>query len=234
MRLYVLVEGQTEEAFVKQVLRPHLREVDVPVTPIIVTTRRDRLTGRKHRGGGRWKQWFRDLRRLMMEQSGYGVRFTTLFDLYRLPDDFPRLEIHLSTADTLRRADDLEQEMGAALSDPRFIPYLQRHEFEALVLASLDSMDTLLDAEDDLEGLESLRESLAGSNPEDIDDGEESAPSKRLADHIPGYVKTLHGPLAVEATGLPRIRAACPRFDRWLARLETLAHENPAQCFKAP
>lgn len=88
MRLYiVLVEGQAEEAFVKSVLAPHLASFDLEVRPIIVTTSRD-AHGRKHKGGGTWAHWLRDIKRLTGEQDG---RFTTMFDLYGLPDDFPGL-----------------------------------------------------------------------------------------------------------------------------------------------
>ena len=34
------------------------------------------------------------------------------------------------------------------------------------------------------------------------------------------YQKPLHGPLAVAAIGIDRIRAVCPHFHQWLGRLE--------------
>jgi hypothetical protein len=36
--------------------------------------------------------------------------------------------------------------------------------------------------------------------------------------------KTFHGPLLAMEIGLPAIRAACPRFDAWLTRLEHLSN----------
>jgi hypothetical protein len=65
---------------------------------------------------------------------------TTLFDLYGLPKDFPGLDEHQADKDTNRRCDALQATLGQEFDDPRFIPYLQRHEFEALVLASLPSL----------------------------------------------------------------------------------------------
>jgi uncharacterized protein DUF4276 len=59
--------------------------------------------------------------------------------------------------------------------------------------------------------------------PEDIDDGPMTAPSKRLRDAFAAYQKALHGPLAVAAIGLHRIRAVCPHFHHWLGRLEAVA-----------
>lgn len=224
MRLYIVVEGQTEEEFVKHVLRPQLERYGVRAEVIVVTTRRDRRTGKKlDQGGGHWKHWCRDIRRLVGEHPGHGVRFTTLFDLYGLPDDFPRRSEYEAVADTNQRVSLLEQAMQEEVGDWRLIPYLQRHEFEALVLAGLDALTDLLDTREELAGLEHLRASIAGCPPEDINDGIETAPSKRLATSIPGYDKALHGPLAAESVGLPVLRQACPRFDAWVTRLEQLA-----------
>ena len=50
VKVLILVEGQTEEAFVKNLLVTHLQEHGVAVVPIIVATKR-LLTGDKKRGG---------------------------------------------------------------------------------------------------------------------------------------------------------------------------------------
>jgi len=105
MRLYVLVEGQTEEEFVKSVLVPHLWRRRIEVRVSVVETSRDAF-GRKRRGGGRrWGKWYCDLKRLTTEQHGGDVRFTTMFDLYGLPKDFPVVRArlrqrHISACDT--------------------------------------------------------------------------------------------------------------------------------------
>lgn len=224
-RLYILVEGQTEEKFVKDLLAPHLQRLSVWSTPIIVATRRDKHTGKKSRGGGHWKHWAKDLHRLIKVHPGKEVRFTTLFDLYGLPDDFPEIEKYGQDPDTVRRADSLEQAMARAINDWRLIPYLQRHEFEALVLACLSSLTGLLDP-DDRVGAGKLSSSLGTLEPESINDGKETAPSKRLESHIEGYIKTVHGPLAIEAAGLGAIREKCPRFSAWLSKLEALSGQN--------
>jgi hypothetical protein len=225
IRLHVVVEGRTEELFVTQTLAGHLAGHDVFATPITVTTRRDPITGTKiGKGGGHWKHWRRDIRRLFLDGSS-DVRFTTVFDLYGLPSDFPKLEIHRPCADTVMRAELLEQAMAEDLQDRRLIPYLQRHEFEALVLAGLDQLRSVLDTVEDLTGLDALRADIGHTLPEEIDDGAETAPSKRLIRHVPSYQKSVHGPLVVGAVGLGRLRAACPRFDSWITRLERLSEE---------
>jgi hypothetical protein len=221
IRLYVVVEGQTEEAFVKHILAPHLFAHDVLAVPKIVTTRRDRITGRiLGRGGGHWTHWRKDIRRFFLDGSA-DARFSTLFDLYGLPDDFPRLAEHATCTDTLQRVALLEQAIADDLDDYRLVPYIQRHEFEALVLAGLDQLRSILDAQD-LGGLDALSREVGGTAPEDVDDGAHTAPSKRLFRHIPSYQKTVHGPLVVDGVGLARLRAACPRLDGWIQRLEQL------------
>ena len=226
MRLYILVEGQTEDGFIKSVLAPHLYGFGFDtVTSTIVETSRE-VSGKKKKGGGYWKNWERDLWLLTRQQKSSRARFTTLFDLYGLPKDFPGLGQHGSDTDTVRRIERLEEAMAHEVGDWRFTPYIQRHEFEALVLAGLDELELLLDAEEDLEGLKKLQHEIRGKSPEDINDGETSAPSKRLGQYILGYEKTVHGPLATEGAGLPRLRGACPGLDRWVSRLEELGRRS--------
>jgi hypothetical protein len=68
-------------------------------------------------------------------------------------------------------------------------------------------------------------EKLARSTPpEEINDGETTAPSKRIASQIPEYeaVKPSAGPQIVQAIGLATVRSKCPHFDAWVKRLENL------------
>ncbi len=221
IRLFVVVEGRTEELFVKRLLQQPLLERDVDARPIIVTTSRDSLTGRKRKGGGDWTKWQADIRRTLGPPTDPNVRLTTMFDLYGLPQNFPGLDAAMGERDTLRRIDVLELMMAEAIGDRRFRAYLQRHEFEALVLAGLPELREYLDPAD-RPGIDRLISSIQGHAPEDIDDGPKTAPSKRLEEHIVGYVKDEHGPLAVEAAGLDKVRALCPRFHQWLTGLEGL------------
>ena len=230
MRLIVVVEGQTEEAFVNHLLAPHLDDHHVYTSATIVGKMIAQKRGHRSRGGGHFRHWRRDVERILREDTGGELRVTTLFDLYGLPDDFPEIDVHESDLDTARRCDSLEAALAGVIDDRRFIPYIQRHEFETLVLASLRSLGELLDAEDDLAGLAALKEQIGDHPPEDINDGAMTAPSKRLLAHVRGFSKTLHGPLAVADTGLATIRQECPRFDTWVTTLERLsaqAADNP-------
>ena len=54
------------------------------------------------------------------------------------------------------------------------------------------------------------------------DDQWDDREGKRIEHLMPGYPKRVHGPLIAEKIGLEVIRNECPRFDRWLVRLESL------------
>lgn len=228
MRLIVVVEGQTEEAFVKEVLKPHLDDRGVYTSATIVGKMNAQRRGHRGRGGGHFRHWRKDILRILGGDRSDDLRVTTLFDLYGLPEDFPGLDEHKSDADTARRCSALEAALAAVFDDRRFIPYVQRHEFEALVLAALPSLRELLDAEDDLAGLTTLEAVVSDTAPEEINDGATTAPSKRLLAHVPGFSKTLHGPLATGDTGLAPLREQCPRFDAWVSTLETLSPAGEA------
>jgi hypothetical protein len=225
-RVFLVVEGQTERRFADEVLAPHLQQYGLWLSTVIVATRRD-AAGGKHRGGGKWKQWSRDLSQLLRVQDSPEVRVTTMLDLYGLPGDFPGLAAARALKDTDQRALALEQAMGEALGDPRLIPNIVRYEFETLVLAALDALETILENATDWRGLGTLRKEIGSTVPEDINDGPNSAPSKRLIKHMPGYRKTLHGPAALASAGLPALRARCARFDRWVSKLEALGEVQP-------
>lgn len=222
IRLIIVVEGQTEEAFVKGLLEPHLEQHGIYTSATVVGKMLARRRGHQSRGGGHFRHWQRDIDRILGGDRSDDLRVSTLFDLYGLPDDFPALGEHRADADTARRCSALEAALGALFDDPRFIPYIQRHEFETLVLASLPSLRELLDAEDDLAGLAALEATVATTPPEEINDGATTAPSKRLLAGIPSFSKTLHGPLAASDTGLIKLREQCPRFGAWVSTLESL------------
>lgn len=59
-------------------------------------------------------------------------------------------------------------------------------------------------------------------NPEMINDGSETAPSKRLSKIIKGYSKVNYGSLVAQEIGLLKIRAKCSRFNEWIIKLENI------------
>lgn len=117
----------------------------------------------------------------------------------------------------------LEAAFGAAINDFRFVPYIQLHEYETLLFAELDSFHVSFDnCDDQIAALKTISASFA--TIEHINNGKDTAPSKRIIDQIPAYYgrKTSAGPDIAEFTGITVIRAKCPHFDQWLTKMENL------------
>jgi len=189
--VYLLVEGQTEEAFVNELLVPHYSDMGLYMIPIVIET------SSGHKGGvTTYGKIARQTARLCKQHSREHV--STMFDLYALPKDFPGKE---------------------SPDYPRQGNGRQKHEFEALLFSRLDAFEDWLDDSDSLLPLRAIRET---TEPEDINDHPDSAPSKRILKAMPYYNKPAHGLQIAREIGLDAIRSACPHFDNWLKKLEGL------------
>ncbi len=131
----------------------------------------------------------------------------------------------MSIENTSARANAAEEAMAGVIPDPRFIPYVQRHEAESLLFAHLEKLKLRLPPSQH-KAIDRLAKETASDAPEDINDGPNSAPSKRLEKAFAPdkFQKLLHGVPAVGDIGLSKIRQRCPRFDAWVKRLEALGH----------
>ena len=222
IRFSVTVEGQTEETFVRRVLAPYLGLLSVGAYVRCVTTRRKK--GIKYRGGMiPYPRVKKEMERWMKEDRGDDARFSTMFDLYQLPTDFPGYEEASRSGDPYEKVKLLEGSLAKDMGDSRFIPYIQLHEFEALLLSDPKKLDSQFDDSDAVERITMLVSQF--SSPELIDDGMETSPSKRIATEIPAYasVKRSAGPLVAERIGLQTMRAKCCHFGEWIRKLEVLA-----------
>ena len=87
VKVMILVDGQTEEAFVKNPLASHLHNRGVLAVPVIVATKR-LLTGDKKRGGYvPYPRLRAEILRLLNDSSAACV--TTMLDYYGLAPEFP-------------------------------------------------------------------------------------------------------------------------------------------------
>ena len=224
IRLNFIVEGQTEEAFVKRLLNPHLANLGVYVKARCVLTSRRRNI--KHRGGiENYEKARNDINAWIREDRNLDVRFTTMFDVYGLPTNFPGYRDAKQTSDPYGRVKVLEDALGEDISDRRFIPHFQLHEFEALLLSDPQKLDAQFD---NSTGIRRLVDMVASfDSPELINDGRNTAPSKRIIGEIPEYerMKVSAAPIVAEKIGLPTLRLKCKHFGEWLCRLETLNKE---------
>jgi hypothetical protein len=219
-RLRVYVEGLTEELFVERILRNHLLQFGVMVErPILAATS---LHPSGQRGGFvNWAAVEADLRVLFMTDPSPDVRFTTMLDVYAMPAAIPGYPGLPTGARTIAEVDAIESAWAVHFGEPRFVPYLQRHEFETLVLAYPAALRAVFPQ--DAPALIALEQSVAAvPNVEDINDGPTTHPSARLTTAIPTYkpLKAYNGFFVLQEAGLSNVRPRCPRFDAWLARWE--------------
>jgi len=223
-RLHVTAEGPTEERYVNSVLVDHLGGFQV------VTDVRSVKTGRKrgvdYRGGmTNYPKARQDILNWMKEDQKPDAFFTTMFDLYALPDDFPGYADARRELDPYRRVAVLEAALKQDFGHRRFLPYVQLHEFEALILADPQRLDWVyLEHEG---AIQRLVEMVEGQNPELINDRPEAAPSKRIIEEIPAYEhqKASVGPVVAGKVGLAVLKERCRHFSAWLGQLERLPQE---------
>ena len=226
-RLLVHVEGQTEEAFVNEVLAAHLYGYGyTKVGARLVGNARQR----DRRGGIRpWSAVRKDILNHLKEDIG--CRSTTMVDYYALPQSGEKAWPGRAAAAQLDFADkavtvenallkDICNEMGGDFDHGRFVPYVMMHEFEGLLFSDANRLGQSIGRPDLSPHFQAIRDQFV--TPEEINDSPLTAPSKRILDLLPNYEKPLMGTLAVLEIGLDNIRQECPLFRGWLERLEQL------------
>ena len=144
---------------------------------------------------------------------------TTLIDLYALPANFPAhteaIEQGLSGG---MKAAHIERAWKVDIGHANFFPYIQVHEFEALVLT--DPSALLEFYPEHAHGIEKLRKECEPfQTPEDINEAKETSPSHRILNCVPTYRK-IDGFRHLQDIGVAELKAHCPRFKIWLERCE--------------
>lgn len=217
-RCLILVEGQTEERFVKDVLYPHFEPLGLVVIPTILTTKIVKI-GKNFKGGvTNYAKLRGDLVKLLRDGSAL---VTTLIDYYGLPDDTPGMSDRPPPSPSRDRVMHVERAMRLEVGSPgHFLPFLALHEFEALLFVDHQITAGVIPAPEKAGELLAI---AGGLEPEEINEHSETAPSKRLMKVFPSFRKTLHGPTAAKRIGLTAIRKRCPHFDGWMTQLETFA-----------
>jgi hypothetical protein len=223
-RLYLFAEGATEQTFADKLLKQHLANFRVYLHPPVLIAHAKKK-GRVHRGGSlKYLPMKNDILRFLRQEKGGDVFFTTMIDLYGIHAEFPGL----SEAEKLRhmpnkRVEALEEAFFKDIGDDRFVPYVQLHEFEACLFSDPTKFGDFYDHhQKQITALKAVAD--AHATPELIDDGQHSAPSKRIVAELPDYedAKSVIGPQVAELIGLNVMRGKCPHFAAWLSRLEKL------------
>lgn len=210
-RLFIVVEGQTEEEFVNVLLGPYLNTFgiyDVRATKI--------TTSKGYKGGFvNYQHLKNDVMRLL-KQSGNDVIVTTFVDLYKLPASVPNYATISKKPTKKNIVNEFEKAIEKDIGDIRFVPYIQMHEFEALLFSSAKGFSTYYENEKSvIKGVTKIMGEF--SNPEDINSNQ--PPSYRIKELAPNYDKIVYGNIMALEIGMATIIKKCPRFKIWIQEL---------------
>ena len=214
-RLHIIVEGDTEVEFIKNILKPFLIKngiKNISVSKI------------KHSKGGlnKYTHLKTDILNCIYQSD---IIVSTMIDYYGLPSDFPEYEQIVSTNDTAdAKVDKLEEAIKNEINLDKnmdfnnFIPYIQLHEFEALIFSNIEVIKKLYS---EREFNYSLLDEVIRKfpNPEEINDSIDTAPSKRLLSLYKGYNKIIDGNNILSGIGIETIMQKCGRFSGWIGQL---------------
>ena len=227
IEIYVIAEGQTEYTFVRDVLAPYMAPKGIYLYEYLI--------GKPgHKGGFiYYERALEDIRKFIKQRSDTFI--TTMFDYYGINPNWPgksdiqgliRIGQNLNSTEKARMIEEATHEkivkdIPGNNAEKRFIPYIEMHEFEALLFSHTQILEKKTGIS--LRKIEKITEQY--NSPEEIDDSPQSAPSKRLEALLPGYRKVAMGKVVSEAIGIPTIRNKCPHFNEWLRKMEELTGE---------
>lgn len=229
IRLKIIVEGQTEELFVKETLAEYLANKGYSVQPIIVLT--SKKHGTPYRGGFRRQQGYEYAANYIanLVKSDTDAFYSTMFDFYAFPQDVGCYSDMIGKGDIYQQVHCLEQYIYQDISNRvgryiNFIPYIQMHEFEAILFTNPSAYQNYGVTPEQVKEIIDIKRTY--ETPEHINNSPESAPSKRLIKIIDGYehLKVSNGSIYAGFIGVNAVREECKHFDAWLSSLEKLAN----------
>jgi len=215
----VMVEGPTEQRFVKDLLTPYMADRAVFLTAIILSK-----PGEKG-GDVKFSRAKNDIGHHLAQRKDTYV--TLMVDYYGISSHWPGYdesggaESHTQKSEimsrmTLEKVSDLFPGLSPRR---RFIPYFSMYEIEALYFSDPKILSEKL-------GIKQAKidEIVAECNePENINNSIQTAPSKRLEKLCGRFKKTTTGLSIARDIGISRMRDGCPIFNGWIETLESLA-----------
>lgn len=222
-KIFIVTEGQSETNFVSRVMAPYFagRCILIPNT---IVTKVDSRQGKTYKGGVANYAQIRNtlLKTLACSAKSKDSYVTTMFDFYRLPADVPGLIEAEKMNDPYEKVELIESEILKAekYNGKFFFPYIELHEFEAMLFSDITRLEEAYFEND----LTALKECVKmQTNPELINDGAETAPSKRILNSITCFDKANVGVDVLERIGIENIARKCRHFAEWIKRIEERA-----------
>ncbi len=218
-RVMVIVEGRTEQIFIREILAPYLGAKGVFLRATVLSK-----SGQKG-GDVRFVRARKDIAEHLKQDKDVCV--SLLVDYYGIGKDWPGLKDVRSGASPTEVAATVCSATQSAIdtefaeqyrSDVRFVPNIAVHEFEALLFSDPVALASEIKVKP--HAVEAIVQ--ACGEPEAIDNSRKTAPSKRIEQLYARFKKTTNGIEVARKIGIDRMRSRCPVFDSWLLRLESL------------
>ena len=218
----VIVEGQSEQSFLRSVLAPYLGERSWYI-------RADLIGTSGHKGGGvSFERFSKDVRNALKQINDTYI--SSMFDFFRLDsrwpgmDELERAACAGRTLDKVLLSEILERHTLNKLKEmfpqytitSRVIPYFSFHEFEALLFSDVQKLSEGLGVQE--QDLQRILDHYTG-DPELINTDPSKAPSKVIEHMNPQYKKVLRGSLIAASIGVPKMQDKCSCFNSWVTRL---------------
>ncbi len=215
--LYIIVEGETELAFVNQLLIPYFaqNELHTHIQGVMIT-----IKGGGH-GFNNIEHLIREIKPFLFYQNEPII--TTMIDFYGINSEkkMPNYKQYMQIADKDKRIEAMEKEIQSQVQKIKsysyFIPNLVKHEMETLFFANPDSFG--------IEDNQNIKNDIvqiceAYPNIEDINDTPQNAPSKRLMviyeKYGENYQKITNGMMIAQLTGIDDMLYKSPKFKKWV------------------
>ena len=208
IRIAISVEGQTENEFCKKVLTPFFRTHNIELTPIIIATSKDKC-GRKHKGGCVNIDRIKSEIEKLLPNYDYITTFYDFYGFSNRPTD---------------NIDELERIIFELFSDRKFIPYIQKYEFETLLFSKPEYFEEYFGNDKIAKEIKKIVDTY--NDIELINDSPQTDPHKRFEKLFEiedqKYDKVFHGEGIAYDIGLSKIRSSAKRFNNWIEKLSKI------------
>jgi Domain of unknown function (DUF4276) len=220
VEIYIISEGSSEEKFIKEVIAPSFRDLDIYLKPIQLET------SNGFKGGALNHDRLRINARNILNQYPKAY-LSSLIDLYALRSDFPCFDESQKLSSPIDKAQYLATKLNIDLVTyvncrvERVITHIQPYELEGLFFSNPQAISlTVPEWGKHHASLQAIRNEF--ETPEHINNSYEKKPSARLEKLLGYKKKALHASRIGQRVGLSTIEKECPHFAAWLQQLRDL------------
>lgn len=232
-QLHILCEGPTEVTFASKVLAPYFQAHSIYVKPVLLCTSKKKGA---YGGVTNYAKIVNDLRPIfagLCNSPNKTHIVTTMLDLYGIPTDIPGYVEASHHQIPYDKVTCIEQALAENISNRFFIPYIQLHEFETLLFSDISKLAFAYpEAQQEIDHLKADTDGIGDGNPELINHGVNTAPSKRIIKCLANkysYDKVRSGASVASQITLPVILNRCAHFREWIEHIITLSDQLEAE-----